>query len=131
MIQKKLIYPERLRRLPAHWSWVDHRLVRDNYLERCGSDAWSLYLFLVSVGDAQGLSYYSQAAICRIFTMEGARLSAARTQLCRAGLVAYAKPLYQVLELGSPSSALPNRTEGETMSLGQLLRRAVEEGGQR
>lgn len=63
--------------------------------------------------------------------MEGARLSAARTQLCRAGLVAYAKPLYQVLELGSPSSALPNRTEGETMSLGQLLRRAVEEGGQR
>ena len=61
--------------------------------------------------------------------MERARLSAARTQLCKAGLVAYAKPLYQVLELGGPSAAFPNRTEGQPMSLGQLLRRAVEEGG--
>lgn len=131
MIQKKLICPERLRRLPAHWSWVDHRLVRDNHLQCCGTDAWSLYLFLVAVGDAQGLSYYSQAAICRIFNMERAQLSAARTQLCRAGLVAYVKPLYQVLELGNGSGAPPDRTEGQSMSLGQLLRRAVEEGGQR
>ena len=129
MIQKKLICPERLRRLPVHWSWVDHRLVRDNYLGRCGSDAWSLYLFLVSVGDAQGLSYYSQKAICRILGTDTARLSPARTQLSKAGLVAYAKPFYQVLELGNGSGTLPNRIEGQSMSLGQLLRRAVEEGG--
>jgi len=29
MIEKHLLCPERVRRVPPHFSWVDHRLVRD------------------------------------------------------------------------------------------------------
>jgi hypothetical protein len=47
-------------------SWVDQRLVNDKHVERCSAPAWGLYLLLVVVGDAQGLSYYSDATICRL-----------------------------------------------------------------
>ena len=32
MIEKHLLCPERVRRVPPHFSWVDHRLVRDHHL---------------------------------------------------------------------------------------------------
>ena len=57
MVTKRLLRPERRRRLPAHFSWIDHRLVRERHLERCGPDAGALYLFLLTVADAEGLSY--------------------------------------------------------------------------
>ena len=58
-----------------------------------------MYLFLVTVGDAQGLSYYSDAALSRHLQMDPVQLAAARRQLQAADLIAYAKPLYQVLAL--------------------------------
>jgi hypothetical protein len=39
--------------------WIDQRLVRDGHIARCGPQALALYLLLVTVADAQGLSYYS------------------------------------------------------------------------
>jgi hypothetical protein len=65
MAIKLLPCPERLRRIPDQFSWLDQRLVRDRHIERC--DAWAglLYLFLVTVSDVQGLSYYSQSALSR------------------------------------------------------------------
>ena len=56
MTLKRVLCPERLRQIPAQFSWVDHRLVREHYLERCDPPAMALYLFLVTVGDEQGLS---------------------------------------------------------------------------
>jgi len=44
--------------VPSQFSWVDHRLVREHYLERLPCEAAALYLFLVTVGDAERLSYY-------------------------------------------------------------------------
>ena len=43
---KRVICPERIRTIPAHFSWVDHRLVRERYIERCDACAAALYLFL-------------------------------------------------------------------------------------
>ena len=59
MTIKRVLDRERVRRIPAQFSWLDHRLVRDRHIERCNAAACALYLFLVTVGDAQGLSYYS------------------------------------------------------------------------
>ena len=59
MINKHLLRPDRLRRIPPSFSWVDHRLVRHHYLPRADHSAWSLYLFLLTVADVQGLSFYS------------------------------------------------------------------------
>ena len=102
MINKHLLRPERLRRIPSSFSWVDHRLVRQDYLVRADPGAWTLYLFLVTVADAQGLSYYSDAALVHCLSMSAARLSQARGDLVRGGLIAYQRPLYQVLALDSP-----------------------------
>ena len=60
---KRLLCPNRRRRTPAQFSWLDHRLMRERCLESCPVEAWALYLFLVTVGDAQGLSYYSDASL--------------------------------------------------------------------
>ena len=63
MVEKQLLCPHRRRRTPKQFSWLDHRLVRERRLERCLVEAWALYLFLVTVGDARGLSYYSDASL--------------------------------------------------------------------
>jgi hypothetical protein len=59
----------------------------------------ALYLFLVTVGDAKGLSYYADASIIKRLPMDQAALEDARNNLIRIGLIAWQKPLYQVLAL--------------------------------
>ena len=58
-MQKRLLVPSRVRQVPRQFSWVDHRLVRDHHIEHCDPPALALYLFLITVADAQGLSYYA------------------------------------------------------------------------
>ncbi len=102
MAIKRVICSERVRKIPTQFSWVDHRLVRERYIERCDAHAAALYLFLVTVADAQGLSYYSDASLGRSLSTDPVRLSKARGDLIGAGLIAYQRPLYQVLALDSP-----------------------------
>jgi hypothetical protein len=102
MTIKRVLCPERVRQIPAQFSWVDHRLVRERHIERCDPPAAALYLFLITVADGQGLSYYSDAALVRCLSMTAARLSQARGDLLRVGLIAYQHPLYQVLALDWP-----------------------------
>ena len=77
MVIKRVLRPERLRRVPAQFSWVDERLVREGYLERSDAPALALYLLRVTVADAQGLSYYGDAAICRMLSLSPERLQRA------------------------------------------------------
>jgi hypothetical protein len=104
MAVKRVLRAERLRRVPTQFSWIDQRLVRDRHLERCGLDALGLYLVLVTVADAQGLSYYGEASLERMLSMPAPRLAAARTELIRLDLIAYERPLYQVLSLDPPAA---------------------------
>lgn len=99
MIIKRVLRPERLRHVPPQFSWVDQRLVRDGYLGHCDAAALALYLLLVTVADAQGLSYYGDAAICRLLSLQQGQLEQARRDLIGIGLLAYQRPLYQVLAL--------------------------------
>ena len=81
-------YRDRLRQVPAQFSWVDQRLVRDNFLRQADPAAWALYLVLVTVADAQGLSYYSEATLSRLLRMEPLQLADCQRQLIAADLVA-------------------------------------------
>jgi hypothetical protein len=90
--------------VPAQFSWIDQRLVREGYLERCPVPALALYLLLVTVADAQGLSYYGDATVCRLLSLSSAQLEGARAALLGAGLIAYERPLYQVLALDPPGA---------------------------
>lgn len=122
-MKKRVLNPERLRKVPPQFSWIDHRLVQENYFTRCDHSAWTLYLFLVSVADAEGLSYYSDASLMRRLKMDGFQLSASWRQLLAAGLIAFEKPLYQVLSL----DPVEQPRSGPT-SVAQILRKAM--GGQ-
>ena len=116
---KRVLCPPLLRRVPEQFSWIDHRLVRDRHIAGRSVEALALYLFLVTVADGQGLSYYSDAAIGRLLPLDAARLAGARQELIRARLIAYQKPLYQVLSL-DPLACVPR--SGTAQSLGQILR---------
>jgi len=123
-MKKHVLCPERLRKIPPQFSWVDHRLVRENYFTRCEHSAWALYLFLVSVADVDGLSYYSDASLMRHLKLDPVQLSASRQQLLQVGLIAYEKPLYQVLNL----EPVPSSTRSGQVSVAEVLRKAL--GGQ-
>lgn len=131
MISKYPLRPQRLRHIPPSFSWVDHRLGRHDYFPRADHSAWALYLFLVTVADVQGLSYYSDPAICRQLKMDAVSLSAARQQLVQADLLAYRKPLYQVLALPEDPQTVATPSSprsGQVQSVADVLRR-VWEGG--
>jgi hypothetical protein len=122
-MKKRLLNPERVRKVPPQFSWIDHRLAQENYFVRCDHPAWALYLFLTSVADAEGLSYYSDASLVQRLKMDPVVLWASRRQLVHAGLIAYQKPFYQVLSLDSAQAP-----RSGPISVGDLLRRAM--GGQ-
>ena len=121
MTTKHPLDPQRIRKIPAKFSWVDHRLVRDRHIEYCSHCAAALYLFLLTVSDAQGLSYYSDASLMQRLSMDNDTLLQARQNLLRLGLIAYKKPLYQVLALDMPvqSASLPDGP----LSKGEILQR--------
>lgn len=104
---KQLICSERRRKIPAQFSWVDQRLVRDRHLDRLDAVAGALYLFLITVADVQGLSWYGDTSTARRLSIDEARLRRARGDLIRAGLLAYARGVYQVLALDAPFPSLP------------------------
>jgi len=116
-VYKRVLRPEALRHVPPQFSWLDHRLVRDKRIAGRSVEALALYLFLVTVSDGQGLSYYSDAGIGKWLPLDEPALARARQELIRARLIAYEKPLYQVLSLDPPEP----RT-GQVESLGQILR---------
>jgi hypothetical protein len=128
------IVPQRRRRVPPQFSWVDQRLVRDGHVQGRSASALALYLFLVTVADADGLSWYSEAALCQQFSCDTAQLQSARAELQRAALIAYRKPLYQVLDLApAPAPACAVRTirprDGEPVAIGTILQQML--GGAR
>lgn len=115
--------------MPAQFSWVDQRLVRDRHICRCGPEALALYLLLVTVADAEGLSYYADRTAAGLLSMDERRLRTARRELVDAGLIAYQKPIYQVLSLDPEDVAEPEaRGRGEgPASFGEILQGMIGE----
>lgn len=98
---KRVLCEQRLRHIPAQFSWIDQRLVFEGHLGRLDAHAAALYLFLLTVADAQGLSYWGDARVARLLGVAPVALVRAREDLVRAGLIVYERPLYQVLALDS------------------------------
>ena len=133
-MQKRLLVPSRVRRVPRQFSWVDQRLVRDRHIARCDPEALALYLFLVTVADARGLSFYADASTGQMLSLSPQCLEHAREALVAAGLIAYETPLYQVLALEPamptppPVRAATGRAAGELRSMREILRQTLGEG---
>jgi len=133
-MKTKIIDPSRLRRVPAQFSWVDHRLIRQRLLSGCSSRAWALYLFLVTVADADGISYYSQSSLCGHLGFAAPELPEARRELIAAGLLAWEAPYYQVLALEEHPHSRQGRQpgpprSGQTLDIADILENALKGGG--
>ena len=107
MHQHPLSLPQ-LRQVPKQFSWVDQRLVREPYIDALSHPACALYLLLLTVADAQGLSYYAEPTLCRRLSMSKAPRRQARQDLIARKRVAYRRPLYPVLALGSHPTPDPD-----------------------
>lgn len=128
MVEKVPIVAERIRKIPRQFSWIDQRLVRDRHIEQCSHAAAKLYLFLVTVADAKGLSYYGDKSMLKCLCMDQDTLDNARVDLIGIGLIAWQKPLYQVLSLDGPEREKPasRANTNNALSLGDILKMARE-----
>ncbi len=114
--------PQRVRRIEKSFAWIDHRLLRNGFLQVMDHQDMALYLFLTLAADRHGVSFYRKEKICDALGLEFAPFEAARDRLIDLTLIAFqpysaASPngFYQVLPVdGRP----PNLTGGLLGGLG-------------
>ena len=85
----------------------------------------------MTVADAQGLSYYAEPSLCQRLSLTASELHQARQVLITRGLIAYQRPLYQVLALdaapsGTIPSAAPVAADAEPMDIKAVFARLWE-----
>jgi hypothetical protein len=98
-LKKIVINPDRIRKIPSSFSWIDRRFMCDGYLQQLCQESVLLYFFLIIVGDHQGLSFYGDQRICQALKLSSQALERGRNQLVIQNLIAYQAPMYQVLSL--------------------------------
>jgi len=101
MIKKKILDPNRIRRIDGGFSFVPHRFLFDGFLASLKQKELLLYLFLILAADRNGLSYYSYDAICTLLQLNLDQYMQARNDLIEKKLIAFDGTLFQVLELPS------------------------------
>ncbi len=98
-MKKRILNRSRIRTVQGGFAFIPHRFLNDGFMKRLNPGELLLYLFLIMVSDAYGLSYYGTPAICRLLKMSLSELERCRQILIDADLIVFETPLYQVLEL--------------------------------
>ena len=132
-MKKRILCPHKIRRVPNQFSWIDQQLVRKGYVELCSPSAMALYLILVIVADANGISFYGDTALCRLIGIDNVSLDKARKNLVQNQLIAYEKPFYQVLDLAGDADnkthptkeisdhSIGHKRTGQTNPIGNII----------
>jgi len=107
---KKLLCPERVRKIKGSFSWIEHRFITGGFLWDLSTVEILLYFFLVAVSDRNGLSFYHDDRIASLLKIDLASLGKAREGLILRSLLAYEPPLYQILSL-PPEPVIPPTKE--------------------
>jgi len=116
MIEKTPLCPQRVRKITGSFAFIEHRFLRDGFLEVLTHHELVLYLFLVLVADRSGLSYYSYDKICTLLQFSLDEYLVARDALIKKDLIAFDGHLFQVLSLPQRCALPPPqpiRTEEE------------------
>lgn len=120
MIKKKIIEPERIRRIDGGFSFIPHRFLTDGFLASLNQKELLLYLFLVLVSDRHGLSFYSYDAICSLLQLSLDEYIRARGGLIERDLIAFDGTIFQVLEL--PCAPIQPEAPQMRADITQLIR---------
>lgn len=89
--------PARVRAIPKHFAWIDHRLrerLRDLTVEEI-----AVLFFLHIAADRNGCSFWSDASLAKKLNLKEGDVIQARFGLVTRGLIAYRYPLFQLLPL--------------------------------
>jgi hypothetical protein len=99
-----ILKPDRIRQRHGSFGWIEHRFVREGYLEGLRDPEALLYFFLSIVADQRGISFYSLDRIGQLLGIPHAHaLQGAIDELVNRDLLAYNSGIFQVLDL--PDSA--------------------------
>ena len=99
MIQKRVLRPDRVRKINGGFSFIPHRFLTDGFLSALSQKELLLYFFLVLVSDRCGLSFYSDDTICSLLGIPADEYRKARSDLIKRDLIAFDGTLFQVLDL--------------------------------
>jgi len=85
-----LLTPQRIRKVPHSFAWIDHRLRSEGFLERLRPEDIGLYLFLAIAADRNGLSCWRLDCIQRAMPcFDRHALWDARRRLAELDLLTY------------------------------------------
>jgi hypothetical protein len=95
-----ILRPDRIRHIHGSFGWIEHRFVREGYLEGLRHPEALLYIFLAIVADQRGISFYSLDRIRQLLGIPHAHtLQGAIHELVDRNLLAYRSGIFQVLDL--------------------------------
>ena len=99
MIQKTPLVPDRVRKINGSFAFIEHRFLRDGFWSSLDHHELVLYLFLVMVGDRNGISFYCYDRICTLLRISVDDYILARNALIEKDLIAFDGRVFQVLSL--------------------------------
>lgn len=95
-----ILKPDRIRQRRGSFGWIEHRFVREGYLEGLRDPEALLYFFLSIVADQRGISFYSPDRIRQLLGIPYAHtLQGAIDELISRDLLAYSSGIFQILDL--------------------------------
>ena len=119
MITKKMLNPNRRRRINGGFSFIPHRFLTDGFLSSLTQKEILLYFFLILASDRYGLSFYSYDVICSYLELCVDEYEEARDGLLDKDLIAFDGTLFQVLDLPeSPVQTPPRKAVMDSFSRG-------------
>jgi len=130
MIKKKIINPQRVRRIDGGFSFIPHRFLTQGFLASLGQKELLIYLFLILAADRYGLSFYSYDRICSLLQLSTEQYIIARDGLIKKDLIAFDGTLFQVLELPQkplPQSVVWRRSKNDNPApIAQLIQQSLK-----
>ncbi len=88
---KKYHIPQhkKIRNIKGSFAWVDHRLMRNGFLQVMTHNDIALYLFLILVADKNGVSFYRKEKICEAVSLDFSQFEIAKDRLINMKLIAF------------------------------------------
>jgi hypothetical protein len=81
--------PKKIRNIKGSFAWIDHRLIRNGFLDVMTHEDVVLYLFLVLVADKNGVSFYRKEKICEAVSLDYNQFEITKDRLINMKLIAF------------------------------------------
>ena len=97
--------PQKTRNIKGSFAWIDHRIMRNGFIETMTLQDIALYLFLILVADKNGVSFYRKEKICQAVSLDFSQFEIAKDRLINMKLIAFEG--YSVLSPNGYYQVLP------------------------